>query len=79
MVNSEVINDQLLTVDPGGGGSTVNSERVNSEAIDDQQSTVNSELINDQQSTVRGLMVNSEVIDDQQSTVRRLAINTVDC
>ena len=41
-------------------------------------STVNSEAIDDQQSTVRGLMVNSEVIDDQQSTVRQSTINTVD-
>ena len=60
----------------GGGGSTVNSE-----AIDDQQSTVrgstvNSEAIDDQQSTVRGSMVNSEAIDDQQSTVRGLMVNS---
>ena len=60
MVNSEAIDDQHLTVDPGGKDqqSTVRG------------STVNSEAINDQQSTVRGSMVNSEAINDQQSTVR---------
>ena len=56
-----------LTVYPGGGGSTVNSER-------GQQSTVR--VIDDQQSTVRGSTVNSEVIDNQQSTVRGSMVNS---
>ena len=56
---------------------------VNSEAIDDQQSTVRGLTSTVRQSmiksTVRGSMVNSGAIDDQQSTVRGSTINTVDC
>ena len=54
----------------GGGGSTVNSERVNSQQWEgqqwgDQQSTVNSERVNGQQWGDRRSMVNSEAIDNQ--------------
>ena len=56
----QYIKDYKVGICRVGGGSRVNSEG----------STVNSEAIDDQQSTVRGSMVNSEAINNQWSTVR---------
>ena len=76
-----------------GGGSTVNSERVNGQQWGNQQSTVNSERVNGQQWGNWWSTVNSERVNGQQWgnrwssqqwegqcwTVRQSMINTVDC
>ena len=84
-VNSEVIDNQhcwLLIL--GGGGSTVNSERVNIQQWGNWQSTVNSERVDGQQWGDQWSMVYSERVNSQQwgdwwSTVNSEAIDDQHC